>query len=47
VRTMAKCDSILPLIAAMKIRPDCVGMAAEALHKMFDLNIPELVVQVR
>ena len=46
VRTMAKCDTILPLIAAMKIRPDCTGMAAETMRKMFDLNIPELVVQV-
>lgn len=43
---MAKCDTILPLIAAMKMRPDSIGMAAEAMHKMFDLNIPELVVQV-
>ena len=46
VRTMAKCDTILPLVAAMKIRPDCIGMAAETMRKMFDLNIPELVVQV-
>jgi len=37
---MEKCESILPLIAAMKIRPDCVGMAAEAINKMFDLKYP-------
>ena len=43
---MAKCDTILPLMAAMKIRPDCIGMAAETMRKMFELNIPELVVQV-
>ena len=46
VRTMAKCDTILPVMAAMKIRPDCIGMAAETMRKMFELSIPELVVQV-
>ena len=46
VRSMAKCDAVTPLIAAMKRRGDIIHITAEAIKKMYDLNIPELVVQV-
>ena len=46
VRTMSQCDSVLPMIAAMKSRPDHVLLAAETLRRMFDHKIPELVSQV-
>ena len=46
MRTMSQCDSILPMIAAMKKRPDCILLEAETLHKMFDHHLPELVSQV-
>ena len=46
VRTMAKCDAILPLMAAMKKRNDILHTAAETIKKMYDLSIPDLVVQV-
>lgn len=45
VRSMAKCDAVTPLIAAMKRRGDIIHITAEAIKKMYDLNIPELVVQ--
>ena len=44
---MAKCDAVIPLMAAMKRRGDAIHIAAETIKKMYDLNIPELVAQVR
>ena len=46
VRTFAKCDAVVPLMSAMKARPDAIHLAAETIKKMYDLSIPELVVQV-
>ena len=46
VRTMAKCDAIAPLMMAMKRREDMIHTAAETIKKLYDLCIPELVVQV-
>ena len=43
VRSMAKCDVVIPMIAAMKRRGDAIHIAAETIKKMYDLNIPELV----
>ena len=43
---MAKCDAVIPLMAAMKRRGDAIHVAAETIKKMYDLNIPELVAQV-
>ena len=43
---MAKCDAVLPLMAAMKKRSDVIHTAAETIKKMYDLSIPDLVVQV-
>lgn len=43
---MSKCDTIVPLIFAMKKRKDCVHTAAETIKKLYDLSIPELVEQV-
>ena len=40
-------DCVQNMIKAMEARSDMVGVACEALHKMFDKNHPELVVQVR
>ena len=37
---------MLPLIAAMRGRPDQVLLSAETLHRMFNHKIPELVSQV-
>ncbi|XP_064389866.1 dnaJ homolog subfamily C member 13-like [Halichondria panicea] len=45
VRTMSKCDTVVPLICAMKKRKDSVHVAAETIKKLYDLMIPELVVQ--
>ena len=39
-------DCISHMIKGMDARPDVVGAACEALHKMFDRNHTELVVQV-
>ena len=44
---MSKCDTIVPLIYAMKKRRDVIHTAADTIKKMFDMMIPELVVQVR
>ena len=43
---MSKCDTIVPLIYAMKKRRDVIHTAADTIKKMFDMMIPELVVQV-
>ncbi len=43
---MSKCDTVVPLIYAMKKRKDCVHIAAETIKKLYDLSIPELVEQV-
>ncbi|KAL5489677.1 hypothetical protein EMCRGX_G018795 [Ephydatia muelleri] len=45
VRSMSRCDAVAPIIVAMKRRPDIVHTAAESIKKMFELNVPELVVQ--
>ena len=42
---MSRCDAVAPIIVAMKRRPDIVHTAAESIKKMFELNVPELVVQ--
>ena len=39
-------DCISQMIKGMEARPDVVGVACEALHKMFDKNHTELVAQV-
>ena len=39
-------DCISHMIKGMEARPDVVGAACEALHKMFDKNHTELVSQV-
>ena len=46
IRTMSKCDTVIPLIYAMKKRKDCVHVAAETIKKLYDPPIPELVDQV-
>ena len=47
VRSMAQVsDCISHMIKGMEARPDVVGVACEALHKMFDKNHTELVAQV-
>ena len=46
MRTMSKCDTVVPMIIAMKKRKDIVHTAADTIKKMFDMMIPELVVQV-
>jgi hypothetical protein len=43
---MSKCDTVIPLIYAMKKRRDCVHVAAETIKKLYDPPIPELVDQV-
>ena len=39
-------DCISHMIKGMDARPDVVGAACEALHKMFERNHTELVAQV-
>ena len=46
VRTIAKCDTITPLMAAMRRRGDIIHIIAETIKKMFELCPAELVVQV-
>ena len=43
---MSKCDTVVPLVFAMKKRRDVVHIAAETIKKLYDLKIPELVEQV-
>ncbi len=43
---MANQDTIGPLVAGMKTRPDMIAVACETLHKMFQKDYPELVEQV-
>ena len=43
---MSKCDTVVPLIFAMKKRRDVVHITAETIKKLYDLKIPELVEQV-
>ena len=43
---MSKCDTVVPLIFAMKKRRDVVHIAAETIKKLYDLKIPKLVEQV-
>ncbi|XP_078489054.1 dnaJ homolog subfamily C member 13 [Ciona intestinalis] len=47
VQGFAETDCMKPLIIGMKARPDKVGLACEALHRMFSKNIsPKLMAQV-
>ena len=43
---MSKCDTVIPLIYAMKKRKDCLHIAAETIKKLYDPALPELVEQV-
>lgn len=43
---MGSIESIGPIQTAMKARKDMIGLAAEALSKMFDKGEDELVQQV-
>lgn len=43
---MARCDTVVPLMYAMKKRRDVVHTAAETIKKLYDLMLPELVQQV-
>ncbi|GFR63073.1 LOW QUALITY PROTEIN: DnaJ-like protein subfamily C member 13 [Elysia marginata] len=45
IRSMASIECIAPIKRAMKIRRDAIGLAAEALAKMFDKGEDELVKQ--
>ena len=46
IRAMAQYDCIGPMKLAMKIRRDVIGLACEALMKMFQLGEDNLVEQV-
>ena len=46
VRTMAQTESLRLMMKAMKSRPDCLNIAAEALNRMFEKENSELVAQV-
>ena len=47
VQSMAQVtDCISHVIKGMDARPDVVGLACEALHRMFEKNHTELVAQV-
>ena len=46
VRTMSQTDSIRMMMTAVKIRPDSLGLAAEAMNRMFEKQNSELVAQV-
>ena len=43
---MSKCDTVIPLIYAMKKRRDALHVAAETIKKLYDPPVPELVDQV-
>lgn len=43
---MASLDTIGPLMNGMKKRPDTVGLACEAINRMFQKEQNELVAQV-
>ncbi|XP_058409068.1 dnaJ homolog subfamily C member 13 isoform X1 [Diceros bicornis minor] len=45
VRAMASLETIGPLMNGMKKRPDTVGLACEAINRMFQKEQSELVVQ--
>ena len=44
---MSKCDTVVPLIFAMKKRKDAVHVAAETIKKLYDPPLPDLVEQVK
>ncbi len=44
---MSKCDTVIPIMFAMKKRRDAIHIAAEAIKKLFDQAIPQLVEQVK
>lgn len=46
VRSMASLDTIGPLVSGMKVRADMVGLACEALNRMFQKEQTDLVAQV-
>lgn len=43
---MSKCDTVVPLIYAMKKRKDAIHTAAETIKKLYDPPLPDLVEQV-
>ena len=43
---MASLETIGPLINGMKKRPDTIGLACEAINRMFQKEQSELVAQV-
>ena len=43
---MASLETIGPLINGMKKRPDIIGLACEAINRMFQKEQSELVAQV-
>ena len=43
---MAQTESLRLMMKAMKARPDCLNIAAEALNRMFEKDNSELVAQV-
>ncbi|XP_048827820.1 dnaJ homolog subfamily C member 13 isoform X4 [Brienomyrus brachyistius] len=45
VRSMASLDTIGPLVSGMKVRADMVGLACEALNRMFQKEQTDLVAQ--
>lgn len=46
VRSMAALETIDPMMNGMKKRPDTIGVACEALNRMFQKEQNDLVVQV-
>lgn len=46
VRAMASLETISPLMNGMKKRPDVIGVACEALNRMFQKEQNDLVAQV-
>lgn len=47
IAAMAQCDCIGPIKTAMKLRRDQIGLACEAINKMFQTEQDELIEQVR
>ena len=47
VRSMASIECIGPMRVALKLRRDMIGLACEALNKMFQTGEEELIEQVQ
>lgn len=45
IRAIAATNCIGPLVSAMKVRPDCIGLAAEGLARLYESQVPSLVEQ--